>query len=194
MASDPDIAPEAAPADAPATGGPPARLHSVDSIAGQVRHLPNGHRAQLRRIYLTERYAAEGIVIGLLHRAGVPAPRDEEGFRPWRLLAHAAAILAGTGEVGAPPHSNTRQLGTALEAAGYSENRLLRLTSARGAGLDAQVVRALSTLANGEPQPVNLRTLFDLVGNDADRAEAARLRLARDYYTAVARSEKGDDK
>lgn len=168
---------------------PPRPKTPVDSIAGQIAHLSSGRRAQLRRLYLTESHAADGIVIDLLHRAGVTAPTDLRAFDAWRLLAHCAALLSGTG--GLQPHAAGRRLGTALHAAGLSENRLLRLTAARGAGLEAQLIRAMRMVAQHGEAPVNLHTLFDLIGDDPDDAEAARLRIAHDYYAAEARSEKG---
>lgn len=165
----------------------PKRTNPVDSIAGQIPHLSTGDRAQLRRIYLTGRHEADGIVIGLMHRAGVGAPSKPEAFAPWRLLAHSAALLSGT--AGIHPHAVGRRLGAALHEIGLSENRLLRLTSARGRGLEAQAIRAMRMLAQRGEAPVNLRTLFDLIGPAPDRAEAARIRIAQDYYGAKARSE-----
>lgn len=181
MASDPGGATVAAAPQKPKT--------PVDSIAGQIAHLSSGRRAQLRRLYLTESHAADGIVIDLLHRARVTVPTTVEALAPWRLLAHCAALLSGTG--GFQPHAAGRRLGAALHEAGLSENRLLRLTAARGAGLEAQVIRAMRMVAQRGAGPVNLHTLFDLIGDDPDRAEAARLRIAHDYYAAEARSEKG---
>jgi hypothetical protein len=140
----------------------------VASIAGQIAYLSTGDRAQLRRIYLTGRHEADGVVIRLLHRADVTVPQTPEAFRPWRLLAHCAALLSGTAAV--QPH-----------------------TAVRGDALDAQVIRAVRMLAQRGEGPANLWTLFDLVGNDETRAEAARLRIAQDYYAAKARSDKGDD-
>ena len=163
----------------------------IASIAGQVSHLSNGDRAALRRIYLTKRHEADGVVIGLLHRAGVTVPVQADAFAPWRLLAHVAALLSGTG--GEQPHAPGRQLGTALQAVGYSENRLLRLTAARGTALYGQVIRVARMLAQGGQAPVNLWSLFHLAGRDADKAEEARIRIAQDYYAAAARSE-GDPK
>lgn len=46
-------------------------------------------------------------------------------------------------------------------------------------------------LAQHGKAPVNLYTLFALIGNDPDRAEDARIRIAKDYYAAEARSEEG---
>lgn len=163
----------------------------VASIAGQVAALSTGDRAALRRIYLTKRHDADGVVIGMLHRAGVTVPAKADVFAPWRLLAHVAALLSGTG--GQPPHTPGRRLGAALQAAGYSENRLLRLTAARGAALDGQIIRAARVLAQGGQASVNLWAVFDLAGRDPEKAEEARIRIAQDYYTAAARSE-GDSK
>lgn len=180
MASRPEIA---APAE-------PDRKDAIASIAGQIVHLSAGDRAALRRIYLTARPAADGIVVALIHRAGVTPPETPAAFRPWRLLVHCAAILSGT--AAAHPHSRGKRLGAALHAIGLSENRLLRLTGARGGALDSQVIRAARMLAQAGQRTVNLWTLFALVGNDDAAAEAARLRIAQDYYAADARSDEGD--
>ncbi|WP_375288764.1 type I-E CRISPR-associated protein Cse2/CasB [Sphingomonas sp.] len=158
----------------------------VASIAGQVAHLSTGDRARLRRLYLTRSHEADGVVVGLLHRAGVAVSAREEVFAPWRLLAHVAALLAGT--AAAQPHALGRRLGTALHASGLSENRLLRLTAARGPALHAQIVRAARLLAQAGEAPVNLWTLHHLAGRDPDLAEAARIRIAQDYYAAAARA------
>ena len=132
------------------------------------------------------------MVVGLLHRAEVTVPEQSLAFAPWRLLAHVAALLSGTG--GEQPHAPGRRLGTALHAAGYSENRLLRLTAARGPALHDQIIRAARMLAHAGQAPVNLWTLLHLAGRDRDRAEEARIRIAQDYYAAAARSGEGDTK
>lgn len=163
----------------------------VASVAGQIARLSTGDRAALRRIYLTKRHEADGVVIGLLHRAGVVLPSRAEVFAPWRLLAHVAALLSGTG--GEQPHEPGRRVGSALHAAGYSDNRLMRLTAARGEALNGQIIRAVRMLARARQTPVDLWTLFHLAGRDADEAEEARIRIAQDFYTAKARAE-GDSK
>ena len=167
----------------------------VASIAGQVTVLSTGDRAALRRIYLTRSHEADGVVQGLLHRAGVQLPSEMSAylvaFRPWRLLAHVVALLSGT--AGAPAHKPGRPFGRALHDTGYSENRFLRLTAARGEQLHGQIVRAARTLAQAGTGPVDLWPLLQLAGTDTHAAETARLRIARDYYSAQARSE-GDAK
>lgn len=167
-----------------------ARRDPVASISGQIAHMSTGSRAALRRMNPLKPGRAAGVVVGLLEKAGLPAADMEaEKFKRWALIAHVAAVLAGTG--GANPHSRARPVGRALSAAGYSENRLMRLTAARGPALVDQVVRAARYLAAAGQAPVNLWTLRDLI--DPDRAEAARLRLARDYYAASHANEKGND-
>lgn len=162
----------------------------ISSIAGQVANLSTGDRAALRRIYLTRSHQADGVVVGLLHRAGMEIPQDEDRFAAWRLVAHVAALLSGT--AGQYPHASGRRLGAALQAARYSENRLLRLTAARGPALHGQIIRAARMLAQAGQVPVDLNAIRDLAGLDMGRAEQARLRIARDYY-AAARQE-GDSK
>jgi CRISPR type I-E-associated protein CasB/Cse2 len=177
MAPDP-AAVEAAPPDTK----PDKEKDPVASLCGQVPLLPTGDRAALRRLYLTRSEMAAGIVTGLLLRAGVP---HADALRPatfarWQLLAHVAAVLSGTAAV--PPHHPGAGLGRALHEADYSDHRLMRLTSARGPALVDQIVRAARVLASAGKVPVNFHTLRDLSLDTALVAEAARLRIARDYY------------
>jgi CRISPR type I-E-associated protein CasB/Cse2 len=163
----------------------------VKLIGRQLAVLSTREHALLRRMYLTGKPAADGAVIKLLHHAGVTPARYERDYPAWRLLTHVAALLSGTGKE--QPHSRRAGFGTALQAAGYSENRLLRLTAARGAALHDHIILAGRMLARAGKAPVNLRTLLDLAGRDPDKAEQARLRIAQDYYAAAARPE-GDAK
>jgi len=158
----------------------------VASIAAQIAKSRIGDRAALRRIYLTDSYRANGVVIRLLHHAGVTVFLSQETIAPWRLLVHVAALLSGTG--GGHAHSPARQVGSALQAISFSENRLLRLTAARGAALYDQIILAARMLAQRGEASVNLWTLFHLAGRDPAKAEEARIRIAQDYYAAAARS------
>lgn len=178
-------------ASSPETADPPARKDPVGSLCGQVPTLSTGDRSALRRLRPAGGSGmADGVVVGLAMRAGV---EHVEGFRVetferWRLLAHVAAVLSGTAAV--PPHQPGASLGRALHAARYSDHRLMRLTSARGPALADQIVRAARMLAAAGQVPVDLRTLFDLSRDVGPEAEAARLRLARDYYAAAHASAK----
>ncbi|MBB3982551.1 CRISPR type I-E-associated protein CasB/Cse2 [Sphingobium fontiphilum] len=157
----------------------------VASIGGQLPHLSTGNRAALRRIFLTRSADADGVVMGLLSAAEVPEAewRGPASLKRWRLIAHVAATLSGT--AGVNPHSPMRPLGQALQAAGFSENRLMRLTTARGPALIDQIVHAARYLAQAGQVQIDLRTVRALVSDRADIAEDARLRIARDYYSAA---------
>ncbi|WP_375429074.1 type I-E CRISPR-associated protein Cse2/CasB [uncultured Sphingomonas sp.] len=175
--------------EAVAAQGEEARKDPVASIAGQVANLSMGDRTSLRRLYLTQASgsrsrAADGVVIGLLHRAGVTVPGYSEAYEAWKLLAHVAAVLSGTG--GKHPHAPGKRFGAALQAAGCSENRFMRLTAARGAPLRHQIRLAARMLAQSGETPVDLWSVLLLAGRDADEA---RIRIAQDYYAAQARSE-----
>lgn len=160
----------------------------VASIGGQLPLLSTGNRAALRRMFLTQSAEADGVVMGLLSAADVPDAEwhDPASLKRWRLIAHVAATLSGT--AGKNPHSPVRPLGQALNAAGFSENRLIRLTTARGTALVDQIVRMARYLAQAGQAPVDLRSIRALVSDRADIAEDARLRIARDYYSAAYKS------
>lgn len=165
-------------------GGEEARPRDpVASLAARIPGLSTGDRAMLRRMPLEAPGRGAGVVIGLLVAAGLsPETMRKETFDRWALLAHVAAVLSGTGRK--DPHSPRVPAGRALQQARYSENRLLRLTAARGTALRDQIVRAARYLAAAGGAPVDLRTLHDLTNPDDDRAEGARLALARGFYAA----------
>ena len=174
-----------APAEEPAPKDP------VASIAGQITLLSTGDRAALRRIYLTQASgsrarAADGIVLGLLHHAGVDLAMHPETFANWKLLAHVAAVLSGTG--GKNPHAPRKRLGAALAAAGYSENRFLRLTAAQGEPLRNQIRLAARFIAQDGQDAIDLWAIRLLLAHDDKRADEARIRIAQDYYAAAARA------
>ena len=160
------------------------RKDILASVCGQIPHLATGDKAALRRLSLGRSEIAIGIVAGLLARAG--APDAELGhtvaIARWELLAHVAALLSGTAS--RPPHGPTASLGRALQAVGCSEHRLMRLTSARGPALVDQIRRMTRMLAAAGQVPVNLRTVHHLSFDTGPMAEAARLRIARDFYAA----------
>ena len=173
--------------------GTPVNEDSMERLAEKIRDLSAGDCALLRRLYLVQSsssrsYQADGVVVGLLHSAQISVPGDVGRYEVWRLTAHVAALLTGTGASPHSAHDRRRSLGKALATADYSENRLLRLTAARGPLLVDQIVRAARVLARsdqgqGGRPAVDLWTLFDLAGTRPAEAEAARLRIAKDYYT-----------
>lgn len=166
----------------------------LTSIGDQIVDLGSGDRASLRRLYLTHSSTsrsreADGVVIGLLHGAGLTVPRRSEDFEVWRLIMHVAAVLSGTAKQ--HPHSNNGRLGLTLFDAGISENRLLRLLSARGPLLHDQIRLIARSIEQAKEVPTDLWPIFHLVGRDNAQADAARLCIARDFYAALGRSEGG---
>ena len=173
------MASEAAAADAG------DRKDPVASVAGHLTVLSTRDHALLRRMYLTGKPAADGVVIKLLAHAEVDPVEYRRDYIAWQLLTHAAAVLSGTGKKN--PHNSKRGFGEALFEAGYSENRLLRLTAVRGEPLRDQLVLSIGLLAHTGVASFNLWTLLSLIGRDRGRAEKARIRIAQDYYAAAAR-------
>jgi len=160
----------------------PTRRDLVASLAARIAVLPTGDKAQLRRMDASNPARTGGLITGLLMAAGmdrVGSIQDDE-FRRWAILAHCAALLTGTSTNGAHAPGWQNGLGRKLRDAGYSEARLMRLTSANGPALEAQVIRAARFLAQKSALPVDLRTMRQLL--DPDRAETARLSIARGFY------------
>ena len=173
----------------------PAKKDAMQRFAEEVPALPTGDRALLRRLYLVQSsssrsYAADGVVVGLLHRANIPVPERVDQYEVWRLVAHVAALLTGTGKDPPMAHDRHKSLGEALQNVSYPELRLLRLTAARGPVLVDQIVRAVRVLSRsdqgqGNRRAVNLWTVFYLASDRAAEAEAARLDIAKSYYDAA---------
>lgn len=150
--------------------------------------LPTRFSAMLRRMNPERPGSAMNAIMAALVTADV-VPRSDDDLRRWAAVLNLLAILSGTG--GTLPHGQSRQsTGRRLHEAGYSEQRLARLLTARGPAVTDQVRRAARFLATarGERGPIDLRPLVDLLrheSHDDARTEAARLRIARDYYGAA---------
>ena len=170
--------------DPGATRPPEPASEIIGSFCGRIALLRSGERAALRRMKISTPARSAGLVTGLLMAAGFENPQkiSEAVFRRWSILAHCAGLLSGTGKTSAHSGEWSRGFGERLSVAGYSESRLMRLTSARGSALEDQVVRAVRYLAQANAAPVNMKTVWDLL--DPDRAETARLTIARSFYAA----------
>ncbi|MDV7391551.1 type I-E CRISPR-associated protein Cse2/CasB, partial [Arthrospira platensis SPKY1] len=80
------------------------------------------------------------------------------------------------------PHRPDRPLGLALAEDGYSEARLERLLAAQDDVLHTLTLRLARFLA-AKGESVNWLDLANLLlAKDRDKQEAARLKIARDYY------------
>lgn len=160
------------------------RDREVWAVCGQLKHLSTGERAALRRMFLTKSCEADGLVEKLLRRAGVFLdPLDDASFDMWRVLAHAAAVISGTGAQMA--HAGRRPLGRSLSMIGVKSATVNRLLTARGPALGDQVRRLAYKLADGgEAIPTNLTELRNLSHPDLRLADQARRSIARAYFAA----------
>ena len=163
--------------------------------------LPTGTRAALRRMDPEAPGRSAAALFAALETAKLSRQLGRMGaadaadtMRRWATIVQVAALLSGTG--GARAHRPGRELGRAVAAAGYSEARMMRLLAARGPALRGAVVRLARFLASRGAQPVDLRPLAALVlheGRNEERAEAARLRIARGFFSSGATSGGNDD-
>lgn len=163
----------------------PSHKDFVASLAARISALSPGDKSNLRRMTIDSPARSAGLVTGLLVSAGMAniGGMPDIAFRRWSILAHCAALLTGTGSANVHAPGWQNGLGRRLQAANYSENRLMRLTAAKGPALEDQVVRAVRFIAQSGGGPVDLRTVRDLL--DPDKAEAARMTIARSYYSAI---------
>lgn len=172
---------QAAPAAAPVTGYPIGRL------AGFIDRADPGTRAALARL---DPEAMRPHQIAALSRALIEAGFSPETLHPstwkrWALVAHGIA-LAG--------HDGKGRIGNQLATAGVAEARVTKLLVSRGDAFLQIVPRLLRLLASKQVKP-NWYDLSKLIHkNDAkeselqEEAEALRLCIAGDYFSAIARN------
>lgn len=160
--------------------------HPVGRLAGFIDRADPGTRAALARL---DPDAMRPHQIAALARALIEAGLSPDTWQPatwkrWALIAHGMA-LAGHGK---------GSLGKQLADAGVSEPRVTKLLVSRGNAFLQIVPRLLRLLASKQVQP-NWYTLSELISkNDSqdaaeqEEAEALRLRLAGNYFSAIARA------
>ena len=156
--------------------------------------LPTNIRASMRRVS-PERWSLRmAELLPVLVRSGIRVDAlDPDAAARWAVLVHLVAVLSGTSNERA--HADRRRTGAVLLEAGYSEARLSRLLSARGAALRIQVGRLARFLRTRGGLPLDLRPLAELVlneGHNEAKAEEARLTIARGYYDAADRAARED--
>jgi CRISPR system Cascade subunit CasB len=169
------------PAAAPAAG------HPIGKLAGFIDRADPGTRAALARL---DPEAMRPHQIAALSRALIEAGLSPDTWHPntwrrWALVAHGMA-LAG--------HDSKGRVGSQLATAGVAEARVTKLLVSRGDAFLQIVPRLLRLLASKQVKP-NWYDLSQLIHkNDAkepalqEEAEALRLRIAGDYFSAIARS------
>lgn len=159
---------------------------SLGKLVGFIDRADPGTRAALARL---DPDALRPHQIAALSRALIDAGLSPDTWRPstwrrWALITHGMA-LAGHGK---------GSLGKQLAEAGVSEPRVTKLLVSRGDAFLQIVPRLLRLLASKQVKP-NWYALSELIRkNDAqevaekEAAETLRLRIAGDYFSAIARA------
>lgn len=160
--------------------------HPIGKLSGFIDCADPGTRAALARL---DPEAMRPHQIAALSRALIQAGLSPETWQPstwrrWALVAHGMA-LAG--------HDGKGRIGSQLATAGVAEARVTKLLVSRGDAFLQIVPRLLRLLASKQVKP-NWYDLSKLIHkNDAkeaadqEEAEALRLRIAGDYFSAIAR-------
>jgi len=175
----------------------------LDAISARLESMSNGDRAALRRMSPEDPGRATGVLIATLYQSGVPKKYLDypETLHRWAHIVRVMAILSGARGRGvhADRYSDEdqvtpgRDFGQALRDAGWSELRMMRLVSARGSALTAQLGPMARFLAGKGQLPLDFAPLAKLVLNDggkySEHAETARLKLATGYFASPAKSD-----
>jgi CRISPR system Cascade subunit CasB len=158
------------------------RTGLVEAFAGAIRALESaeqrGDLASLRRLNANAPDAAAffRIVVRIAPEAS-PAALHRYARLLQILALKPAALASGS-------------FGAAMVAAGVSEGRAQKLLTARGSAVAEQLRLIARRLANEGMLPY--RQIGDLLlieDEEGERAEAVRLRIARDYWRALDRAD-----
>ena len=158
----------------------------IGKLAGFIDRAEPGTRAALARL---DPNAMRPHQVAALSHALIAAGLSPDTWHPaswkrWALVAHGMA-LAG--------HDGKGRLGVQLVNAGVAEARVTKLLVSRGDAFLQIMPRLLRLLASKQVKPnwYDLSTLIhknDAKGTaDQEVAESLRLRIAGDYFSAVAR-------
>ena len=164
----------------------PAVVHPIGRLAGFIDRADPGTRAALARLNSETMRPHQ---IAALSRALIEAGLSPDTWHPntwkrWALVAHGMA-LAG--------HDSKGRVGSQLAIAGVAEARVTKLLVSRGDAFLQIVPRLLRLLASKQVKP-NWYDLGKLIhkndskdASDQNEAEDLRLRIAGDYFSAIAR-------
>ena len=169
-------------------------------LVGQIARLAEGQRGEIAALRRMDPDKHDAPVFWRLlaghNLLGSPTLEDK-----WALILHGIALMTPTSSghgVARKAHDGTMPVGKSLflggetqrNAAFYSEARLNRLLTARGAMLRVLLSRMFRMLANAGV-PFDWREMATFIlndGYDEVAAERARHRIARSYYQAERRN------
>lgn len=187
----PSNAPSVPPTEASVMGADNTadKGHPIGRLAGFIDRADAGTRAALARLnpdaLLPHQMSA--LSRALIYAGLSPETWRAATWRRWALVAHGIA-LAG--------HASQGRLGQQLAAAGVAESRVTKLLVSRGDAFIQIVPRLLRLLASKQVKPNWYELSALILNNDAadsaeqQKTEDRRLRLAGDYFSALARAAK----
>lgn len=155
---------------------------TIGRIAHAMDHdlIGPGERAELRRLDVQRPHSP---AFWRIMTAWGTIDQTPESEMRW------AVVLSGMARMAPQPHRQGYRLGRALAQADYSESRLFKLLRAQGTIFEDTVRRLCNFLA-AKAEPVDWVELASLIlTTDERKAENARRRIARDYYTALNRKD-----
>lgn len=163
--------------------------HPIGRLAGFIDRADTGTRAALARLNPDDMKPHQ---VAALSRALINAGLNPETWqaatwRRWALVAHGMA-LAG--------HASQGRLGQQLATAGVAESRVTKLLVSRDDAFIQIVPRLLRLLASKQVKPDWYELSELILKNDATdpveqrKVEDYRLRVAGDYFSALARAAK----
>lgn len=159
----------------------PTLSSTIGEAAGAICSdgFPTGDRAKLRRMSPGETPPAAFYRFAFRH-----LPDGwEQSQRQWMVVTAGIAIMAPSA------HNRVVPAGTAMAESRYSEKRVEMLLAATGEVQETLVLR-LARFLSAKGQPVDWTQLAQLLfSKEPEKADAIRMRIARDYYR-VAREEK----
>lgn len=164
----------------------PEAGYPIGKLAGFIDRADPGTRAALARLdpEAMRPHQIAALSRGLIHAGLSPETWHPGTWKRWALVAHGMA-LAG--------HNGKGRIGSQLATAGVAEARVTKLLVSRGDAFLQIVPRLLRLLASKQVKP-NWYDLSKLIhkndakeATDQEEAEALRLRIAGDYFSAIAR-------
>ena len=167
--------------------------NTIESI--ESREMTTGEKSSLRRMDPSNPHSA--VFWKLISQRGMPGNLD---VKKWGLITHGIALMShGAGLAHNPSRpvgrvlyeGNPDQLGTAF----YSEDRLATLLAARGPTLHRLLARLFRMLAS-KGCAFNWREMAWFILNDGcdeERADEARIKIAREYYRSEHRRSSSTD-
>jgi CRISPR system Cascade subunit CasB len=154
-------------------------------FSGDEHGLDNGERAALARLDPDGEIRPHQVAAlsrALIYAGIEPDTLKPEAWRAWALIAHGMA-LAG--------HDPSQGLGRQLNSAGVSESRVTKLLTSRSDAFRQILPRLLRLLAS-RGIAANWYELGGLILNqarDEEKAEAIRLKIAGQFFTAEAKKD-----